>query len=93
MEPRTPSKRIICTPPKRGAHDEFWPEVEVTERVTVLHEETWGTTSATYEVTARWPVDIRKGHTREAIEDAEHLARIRVRSTIKAIEHAAYKRS
>lgn len=71
MEPRTPSRRIITTPPKRGSHQELWPEVEVVSHVTVQHHFSWGTDSATYEIVSREVVDIRRGYTREAIDQAQ----------------------
>lgn len=70
LEPRKPSRRILTTSPKRGSHQEFWPEVEVVSHVTVQHHFTWGTDSATYEIVSREVVDIRSGYTREAIDQA-----------------------
>lgn len=68
--------RIFVTPGKRGSHQEFWPTVEVTEQVTVIARESWGTRAATYEVVAYQLIDIRNGYTREAIEEAKRLGRV-----------------
>lgn len=70
--------RIIATRAKRGSHQEFWPEVEVVERVTVVAHETWGTRSATYEIVAYAVVDVREGYTREAFEEANRQAHFRI---------------
>jgi hypothetical protein len=73
-EPRKPSIKIVCKDPKRGSHQEFWPEVEASTTVTIVKPETWGTDSVTYEIVARRVVDIRNGHTSGAFEEAERLA-------------------
>lgn len=80
--------RIVCVRPKRGSHQEFWPEVELVERVTVVVHESWGTRAATYEVVAHHPIDIRNGHTREAIEEANRQAHFRINAVRRDLQSA-----
>jgi hypothetical protein len=89
IEPSTPEGRIVVTPAKRGRHQEFWPTVEVTERVTVVAHETWGTRAATYEIVAEHVIDIRNGGpTREAIDEAKRQAHYRINAMRRDVEAA-----
>lgn len=88
VEPSTIEARIVCDPPSRGSHQRDWPTVEVTELVTVVAHESWGTRSATYELACAWPVDIREGYTREAIAGAQRMARARVDTVRREVQAA-----